>query len=89
LLTYILQAKAAMEKEVEARVKALLAEPKASGKKFEDPDFGPTTDDEYGAKVCCSIYCRLPVMLHQAFRSDFYLLGRDINCQKMCCTAAE
>jgi hypothetical protein len=44
-----------MEKEVEARVKALLAEPKASGKKFEDPDFGPTTDDEYGAKACNNI----------------------------------
>jgi hypothetical protein len=44
-----------MEKEVEARVKALLAEPKASGKKFEDPDFGPTTDDEYGAKVYANI----------------------------------
>ena len=40
-----------LDKKVEAKVKEIIDKLKANQQgKFEDPDFGPQTDDEYGAK---------------------------------------
>ena len=38
-----------IEAKVEAKVKEIVNKLKASHEKFEDPDFGPTEKDEYGA----------------------------------------
>ena len=39
-----------IDKDVEKNVKAIIDKVKSSGQKFVDPDFGPTPDDELGAK---------------------------------------
>ena len=41
---------AKIDRVVEGKVKAIIDKLKVSHQKFEDPDFGPTEDDELGAK---------------------------------------
>ena len=43
------EVKALIRKHVEPKVKAIVDELKASSRKFEDPDFGPTIKDPLGA----------------------------------------
>ncbi len=38
-----------INKKVEKRVKEIIDQLKTTHSKYEDPDFGPTTEDEYGA----------------------------------------
>eukprot|EP01038_Epipyxis_sp_PR26KG_P009214 gene9214-12425_t len=42
--------KEATESKIESKVAAIIKELKASHEKWKDPDFGPSTDDEFGAK---------------------------------------
>ena len=38
-----------IDKKIESLVKAIITKLKTSHSKFEDPDFGPSDEDEYGA----------------------------------------